>query len=1063
MRTLRGLRCPAHPSYSGKRRRASTWCMSCWMLWLMRVGIFGLLTASLWAVPTFTVSPKAVNISHGSARLVWIASENPTSATVEWGITVSYATSRTGAKSSATPWTGSVLISGLAPSTPYYWRVTLNTGGSVATGSFTTAAEPSPHPATPATPTLVDVSMPTINGNTYNVASDCSNLQAQIDAVAALTDALNHQIVIPVGAVCYGNWVFPVKSGSGWTLVRSDAAGGSAFPPEGVRWTTNWPVASTLATFVTRTLGMGYGAQTVIPSGGASCPPTCSCANNANFAEGAFYHVTGLNLAQFPLERCDNDNPAYGGGTAITSYVGSNPITVTASNSLAEGQIIQIDAGAVAGSPAPGRYYAYDVTSSEFKVKAASAGTGGSSFSVHTRYRLPTHTNSASDPAGGCTEEQWWYNNTSGAYWWCVAGAWVRFEKPTATVSYGHVAIRVSGKKYRFIGLELKNQQVPQAGTFPLDWDVPGYSSWNEQGRVQGLAEVDAAASNVVFDRCYFAAAGKPARVNVAVRVNANDFALIESSVTGFATWRKGQPAQSDANGAVFHYQGNGLLLRNNLLETAGITYFSPNPEETGQWPVTDITVERNELRRLASWRKTGSQLDNYPQRESLELKQGHRVLVRGNYFNYCWSGITAGGFLLFSVQLPYTMPAAWALTSCTNGLCTLASSSYQMQPGDVAYITGNTSHNGIWEVASNGCPATCTQFTLTNPPTGSDTGGSAQVRVFGMALRDVTVRDNLLYQGTEFWRGGVGGNGGEYWVRPTGPLWLRNNLVVDLDVRSYAAGGRVDDNGAFPNGDFGGRLGLLVDSDFEDATIRHNTFYGSRGNAPTFLAAGATTGDVNEGFLFSDNLFKRDANVTYAPVRGGASSGKSTLDERFKRYTGNPWDSADHTANAYWTSGRNALCCGESADWSASHPAGYFWPTVEADVKWLRSQITSGYDFRLRHDSPYKSGGAQRASDDLDIGVDVDALKAAQGTVENARVRSVSATTAIVSYLAPDSAACTVEYGTSATWGTGTRVADGGGDRVRNVTLSPLSGASVYYYRLLCAVEQPSGNFKTL
>ena len=132
------------------------------------------------------------------------------------------------------------------------------------------------------------------------------------------------------------------------------------------------------------------------------------------------------------------------------------------------------------------------------------------------------------------------------------------------------------------------------------------------------------------------------------------------------------------------------------------------------------------------------------------------------------------------------------------------------------------------------------------------------------------------------------------------------------------------------------------------------------------------------------------------------------------------------------------------------------------ADVKWFNPTIDVNFDFRLGYNSPYISGGANMATDDRDVGADIDALEAALGRVRNVRARDVSITGAIISYLAPDSEPCTVEYSTSTTWGTGTRQNDGGGYRVRNVSLTGLSSDTIYYYRVLCQVEQPSDVFKT-
>lgn len=1022
--------------------------------------------------PSLVLNPKAVNVTHSSARLVWITDSNPSSTTARlWVSNEAQGVSQTAARSSASPWTGSVLFTGLAPSTLYNYRVTLQPSGDNMTGVFVTAAEPSAHPAVPTAPAAMDVTLPTIDGNTYNVAGDCSDLQTHLNTVAGLSGALNHQIVIPAGTTCYGNWIFPNRpSHTGWMVVRSSAAGTAAFPPQNVRWTTNWPVASTLATFVTRVLGMQQAAQTSIADGPL-------CADDPNYGSGSFYHTTGLPLTLFPLVRCDDDNAAYTGTTGAT-YSGSDPITITTIDvgNLAEGSTVVFGSGAVAGSPAAGRYFVYDISGNTFKIKTLSKGTGGGSFTVWKRYSNPSHTKDTVDPVGACTEESWWYNTTSGAYWWCVQAAWSRFEKPPTTSEFSHAAIRVQGHKYRFIGLEFKNQQV--AGTpnsYPDDWDqqlAGSAAQWNEQGRVQVLAAVGTTgtnANNVIFDRCHFNGIGKPARLNEALWVYGSDFALIESSVTGIARWRSGAPTQNDANGVVFHYIGDRLLLRNNLLEAAGLTYFAVNPDKTdGSNPVRDITIERNEFRKLDAWRKTAGQPWNYPQRHSVEFKQGHRILIRGNLFKYSWSGLNAGSFLLLSPKEPYTMPSAWGLTSCTNSSCTISGSTNRLQEGDVIYISGTANHNGIWEVASNSCPPNCQQFTIISGPTGASSGGTVQARVLGLTAQDIDIRDNTFFQGTEFWRGSIGDpvSSGEYWKRPFARLRVHNNLTVDLDIRAYASGGRVDDNGVYEAaGDNGARSNYFLGGKFEDVIVTHNTLYGHKGGQapwwgmPSFVVADDTTADASEGTTISDNFFQRDANKTFAPVRGGGSgSGTTTLNERFKRYAADPW-----SGNAVWTSTKNVMCCGEGSTWSASHPAGYVWPVVEADVKWLKAQLAAGYDFRLRHDSPYQSGSANRASDDQAVGADIDNLDAAQGRVKNARVRNISATSAVVSYFAPDADVCTVEYGTSATWGTGTRSGDGGGDRARSVSLSGLTTGTLYYYRVLCAVEQPSASFRTL
>jgi hypothetical protein len=83
------------------------------------------------------------------------------------------------------------------------------------------------------------------------------------------------------------------------------------------------------------------------------------------------------------------------------------------------------------------------------------------------------------------------------------------------------------------------------------------------------------------------------------------------------------------------------------------------------------------------------------------------------------------------------------------------------------------------------------------------------------------------------------------------------------------------------------------------------------------------------------------------------------------------------------------------------------------------------------------------------------------QGKVRNVRVLP-GATSASIAYVAPDSQACFIDYGTDPLWTTHTRLSDGGGTILRNVALTGLTSGKLYYYRLQCASEQPNGSFVT-
>jgi hypothetical protein len=129
--------------------------------------------------------------------------------------------------------------------------------------------------------------------------------------------------------------------------------------------------------------------------------------------------------------------------------------------------------------------------------------------------------------------------------------------------------------------------------------------------------------------------------------------------------------------------------------------------------------------------------------------------------------------------------------------------------------------------------------------------------------------------------------------------------------------------------------------------------------------------------------------------------------------------------------------------------------------------------NMKLRPGSAFKSGWTlasnalcslglcAKSSDGSDLGPDVEKAKSALGVVDNVHVHSLAPTTATVGYYAPDAAACYVDYwpGTSTTPTPSTlRVSDGGGNRKRNVVLTPITAGQQYQIIVQCAVEQPTG-----
>ena len=135
---------------------------------------------------------------------------------------------------------GIIVLTGMQPATQYHFRV-CNAAftppeGCSSSQVLKTAAEPSPHPAEPAMPSIVDTAYPVIDGSTYMVAPDCSDFKAKLDAARAQDGNRNHQVVIPAGAVCAGMEAIGPKTGpnphgKGTIVIRS----AGKLPPEGTR------------------------------------------------------------------------------------------------------------------------------------------------------------------------------------------------------------------------------------------------------------------------------------------------------------------------------------------------------------------------------------------------------------------------------------------------------------------------------------------------------------------------------------------------------------------------------------------------------------------------------------------------------------------------------------------------------------------------------------------------------------------------------------------------------------------------------------------------------------
>ena len=149
---------------------------------------------------------------------------------------------------------------------------------------------------------------------------------------------------------------------------------------------------------------------------------------------------------------------------------------------------------------------------------------------------------------------------------------------------------------------------------------------------------------------------------------------------------------------------------------------------------------------------------------------------------------------------------------------------------------------------------------------------------------------------------------------------------------------------------------------------------------------------------------------------------------------------------------------------WPGYTGTNYF--SLDTDLSkigWNSYKSTDGSgDFYFR--SNYCSGCGKGASDLKDVGVDMNSLKSATGEVVHTGVNNVTSSSANINFVAPDAQACPIDVSSTdpKVVTSFTRVSDSGGAKIRNVTLPGLSSRTVYYYRINCAVQQPTGKFIT-
>ncbi len=317
---------------------------------------------------------------------------------------------------------------------------------------------------------------------------------------------------------------------------------------------------------------------------------------------------------------------------------------------------------------------------------------------------------------------------------------------------------------------------------------------------------------------------------------------------------------------------------------------------------------------------------------------------------------------------------------------------------------------------------------------------------VAGQGTTDVNVESNTFRHVPALMSATQIVEGGSPVTKPTVRSRFANNLAYDVNQeRTY-----------WVNAGFAAPTGWIFTgpNGSEDVIVDHNSIVGNLGRVPSVMHLFSTR---TEGVRVTNNILYLSGGNSGLTIDGSLSNspcsgvGKGLADCMFTG--GYRWDhnlllgdSNQSTIQSYWPGLSNYI------------PAN---PSDLSSVGWFS---TAKNDFHLK--AAYCSGCGNAGSDRKDVGADIDLLEAAQGKVKLIGVptSSISVTSAAVSFVAPDSQSCPVDYSSTdpTLINSFTRASDTGSGRSRNVAISGLSSKTVYFYRVNCAVQQPTGRFRT-
>lgn len=1004
--------------------------------------LVAVLTVVNHAAPTVS-NIRVDAVSYSAARITWDTSGGTISSYMQrlrYGTTTDYEAGPGGGiqhqRNLAIAVNYQMALSGLAPDTDYHIcpQVSDDNGQSWSTCNdfvFRTLPRPADAPLAPAPPEAFDTAYPDTTGYTIReVLPDCSNLQSEINSAVA-NQATNGSVIrIPAGTICTGAYTTPMD-----------------------------PAAKT---FTAAGVNVGLSRITI--------------------ANHGFTHGQAIRFAK--MFSC---LPGSSPGVPDPFCQGRGPIV--------QGRI----------------YYVSDPAPNDFRVSETPGGQpftfsdAGSGTSAVMAWP-PAHSNwivirTATDDSQFCPDGV----RCRGSKW---KSRMATLQIPGGTYNFGLVAFSpgIFAHHIRLTGLEITHSDASSNVNGSTD-PRPTY----------GLLDFDAAKalSYITIDRSFIHGLGYPNRIyRPIVSWDGKYMAIVNSDMPQWDFWRPGKtgfavtfnaPTVTIAPGSyqlsastacvasspvTFTYTGGssslssfaylGLDCTPTLAVPAGVSascsgivmnVATPRPCAVVQMALPAFPRDSSggfACGTLAQVTSNGTAWNNaydpYGYSPSIYITEGTQGMIGGwgpgpyklenNYsegagllwhFDDSAGRISIGSGYTIRRNTFYMDQAKRTNGFGSNGLRYMQRNGIEWKNGTNILIEGNT-WEGLWaDVSSTGCAIVLTGI-----------GGG---RISDASIRFNTIRNSACFLTAI---GGIPFNNGV--AQPFQRLRISHNLIAGLNgwiqyepqARTQAA--------AFPF-----YLGMAM----EDIVVDHNTVYDNRGPFPqTFhWLANPTAGvSVTNNIFWMNNDgnsygFTPELSTLFAPPCPGVA--KAAMDCLWR--SGGP--SYTFTRNLlvpYYTNSRilTGLASSSGAE-SAYSGLQNVWvqsgDSIASRLAGVGFANPDQQDFRLSGQSPYKSGAAKNGSDGKDLGADMDLIEAAQGKVRNVREIEISGSSARISFLAPDEFGCAVDYSQSRSFTTFTRKPNPGGTRIQTVLLDNLTAGQQYFYRVLCAVEQPSGSFTTL